>query len=213
MNKNLELIIVQKRIRDLILAEYNPRRATKKEEDQLIESIKRFGFVDPVVVNINPDRKNVIVGGNLRTGIAKEMGYNTVPCVEVNLTIEREKELNLRLNKNTGSWDEERYVGNFTKDLMIEVGFKENELKMYLSEYERRFETKTEKSKYPIVAKLSEKYNYVVIIAENEVDLAYLENFFELKREASYKNRKVGIGRGVRFEDFKKKVENERIKK
>lgn len=211
MNKDSKLIIVQKRIKDLVLAEYNPRRATKKEEDEVKASIKKFGFIDPVIVNINSNRRGVIVGGNLRTGLAKEMGYDSVPCIEVDLILEREKELNLRLNKNTGSWDDERFVGNFTKELMIEVGFKESELKMYLSEYERRFETKTEKSKYPIVATLSEKYNYVVIIAENEIDLAYLENFFELRREVSYKSRKIGIGRGVRFEDFKKKVENERI--
>lgn len=64
--------------------------------------------------------------------------------------------------------------------------------------------------KYSIVPKMSEKYNYVVILATNEIDLAYLENFFSLKMEQSYKNSKVGVGRVVTFEKFKSLIDNAR---
>ena len=44
-------------------AEYNPRKMTDKEANDLTESIKRFGFVDPLVVNSHEGRENVVVGG------------------------------------------------------------------------------------------------------------------------------------------------------
>ena len=43
---------------DLIEAEYNPRELTKEQHKQISDSIKRFGIVDPVIVNTHKDRKN-----------------------------------------------------------------------------------------------------------------------------------------------------------
>jgi ParB-like chromosome segregation protein Spo0J len=43
--------IVMKRIYDLKPAEYNPRILTKKQKSDLEKSIKRFGVVDPAIVN------------------------------------------------------------------------------------------------------------------------------------------------------------------
>ena len=37
----------------LIMAEYNPRQLTKDKHSQLKDSIKRFGLVDPLIVNKN----------------------------------------------------------------------------------------------------------------------------------------------------------------
>jgi len=90
-------------INKLIPAEYNPRQANKKDIADLKNSIRRFGFPDPIIVNQATKRKNVIIGGHLRVHVAKEMGIAEVPVVYVNIpNIEKEKELNLRLNKNTG---------------------------------------------------------------------------------------------------------------
>jgi len=61
--------VVERKIKDLIKAEYNPRELTKDQENQLKDSLKRFGIVDPVIVNVNKERKNIIIGGHQRTKV------------------------------------------------------------------------------------------------------------------------------------------------
>ena len=46
--------IEQVKIKDIIHAEYNPRRLTDEQEKHLTDSLSRFGFVDPVIINRHP---------------------------------------------------------------------------------------------------------------------------------------------------------------
>ncbi|MDD5618571.1 MAG: ParB N-terminal domain-containing protein [Candidatus Omnitrophica bacterium] len=95
--------ITQVKISELKPAEYNPREASEKEYHDLKASIEKFGIPAPLIVNSAPNRKNIIIGGHFRMRIAKDLGYKDVPVVYVNIPIiEDEKELNLRLNNNTG---------------------------------------------------------------------------------------------------------------
>ena len=128
--KNANLNIVDYKTFDLIFAEYNPRELTKDQHQDLKDSISRFGFVDPLIVNTNKDRKNVLVGGHQRLKIAKELGYKKVPCVEVDLTPEKEKELNVRLNKNTGQWDWDALANQFKVNDLLDWGFSRDELQV-----------------------------------------------------------------------------------
>jgi DNA modification methylase len=120
--------IIEKKINDLIFAEYNPRKLTKEEHKQLKDSLSRFGMVDPVIVNTNEDRKNILVGGHQRVRIWEELGNETIPSVEIDLTYEREKELNVRLNKNVGSWDMDMMANHFSVEELTDWGFKAEEL-------------------------------------------------------------------------------------
>lgn len=115
-------------VSNLIFAEYNPRELTKDQHQDLKDSITRFGFVDPLIVNTHKERKNILVGGHQRLKIAKELGYKDVPCVEVDLTPDKEKELNVRLNKNTGQWDWDALANHFDVGELLEWGFTEDEL-------------------------------------------------------------------------------------
>ena len=123
--KNLEVIEVD--INILKPAEYNPRDMTKKEQKDLDNSLDEFGLVEPLVVNKHPDRLNVIVGGHQRFYRLKAKGYTNAFIVYVDLPIEKEKELNLRLNKNNGHfvWD---MMQDFDKDMLKKVGFNSEEL-------------------------------------------------------------------------------------
>ena len=49
------------KIKDLIRAEYNPRKLSRIQEQDLRDSLTRFGLVDPVIVNTHPERKNIII--------------------------------------------------------------------------------------------------------------------------------------------------------
>ncbi|KKR86992.1 MAG: ParB domain protein nuclease [Candidatus Curtissbacteria bacterium GW2011_GWA1_41_11] len=113
---------------ELRSAEYNPRKWDDDAAKQLSESIKRFGLVDPIIVNSAPNRKNIIVGGHFRYEVAKKLGIREIPTVYVNIPdLDREKELNLRLNKNVGEWDW-NLLAEFDENLLADIGFSSEEL-------------------------------------------------------------------------------------
>lgn len=124
-NKKLEIVSVA--INQLKPSEYNPRRMTEKQEQDLTESLKRFGCLDPIIVNMFPSRESIIIGGHQRYKILKKLGYKEIPVVFVNLDEKKEKELNLRLNKNTGEFDFD-ILKTFETDLLLDVGFTQLEL-------------------------------------------------------------------------------------
>lgn len=127
MNKE-QLRVTEVDITALKPSEYNPRKHTKEQMDQLKESIKRFGLVDPLIANAAPERKDVLIGGHFRLAAAKELGFKTVPVVYVTIpNVDKEKELNLRLNKNTGEFDLD-LLAAFDESFLKDVGFSSEEI-------------------------------------------------------------------------------------
>jgi DNA modification methylase len=123
-----DLTVEQVPISELHPAEYNPRKWTDDARKGLTKSLSEFGFVQPIVVNSAPNRRGVIIGGNFKLNIAKEQGLTHLPVVWVNIpNVKREKELNLRLNKNQGEFDN-NLLSEFEKELLAEVGFDSKEL-------------------------------------------------------------------------------------
>lgn len=123
-----QIAIAHVAVASLRPAEYNPRTISKEAFAQLKESIARFEMVDPIIVNSASERMNVVIGGHMRLKAAKELGHATIPVVYVNVPeLEREKELNLRLHKNTGEFDFE-LLAQLDFDLLLDVGFNKNEL-------------------------------------------------------------------------------------
>lgn len=115
-------------IRALVNAVYNPRKISADSLSKLKESIDRFGMVDPIIVNSAFNRMNVVIGGHMRLKAAQALGHETVPVVYVHIEdIEKEKELNIRLNKNTGEWDIEK-LKDFPTDFLFDAGFTNEEL-------------------------------------------------------------------------------------
>ena len=116
-------------ISELRASEYNPRHWSRDAITHLTESIKRYGFVDPLLVNAAPKKRGVVIGGHFRLSVAKDLGMTEVPVVYVSIpNLEREKELNIRLNKNTGEWDWEKLAENFDIDLLQASGFDDADL-------------------------------------------------------------------------------------
>jgi len=120
--------VVEKNVADIIPANYNPREITKKQFAEIKESVDKFGLVDPLIVNIHPNRKNILVGGHQRLQVIIDMGLKTAPCVEVNLDEKQEKELNVRLNKNQGQWNFDNLANFFDVDNLVDWGFDSKEL-------------------------------------------------------------------------------------
>jgi hypothetical protein len=117
----------QRRVRDLIPWEGNPRKISDRQAEQLRASLDRFGVADIPVI----DADGTIVGGHQRCAILMAQGKGDLE-VDVRvpsrkLTDEEFAELNLRLNKNVGSWDFE-VLANMDENLLLSIGFDEEEL-------------------------------------------------------------------------------------
>ena len=126
--------IKQRKISELNPAEYNPRQLTDKQYKQLKNSLKTFGCVEPVVINSNPMRKDIIVGGHQRCKVWADLGNDTIPTVEVELDEAAEMELNVRLNKNTGEFDFDMLSSYFDMEVLKEWGFQDYEFGMTLDD-------------------------------------------------------------------------------
>jgi len=96
------MIIETKQLKDLKPAPYNPRKSNEKQEANLKASLTKFGVVEPIIYN---KQTGYIVGGHFRVRELKKLGIKEVECVIVDLNEQNEKELNIRLNANTGDWD------------------------------------------------------------------------------------------------------------
>jgi len=125
-----------RKIAELIYSEYNPRTISKKQFKDLRESLKKFGLVDAIIINSAPNRENVIIGGHQRTRAWQDLGNDTISCVVLSLPINEEMELNLRLNKNGGKFDDDLLLNYFDEELLFEVGFTVNDLDINIDKYE-----------------------------------------------------------------------------
>jgi hypothetical protein len=116
-------------IADLKPYEKNAKKHSEKQIDAIKNSIKEFGFRQPVVI----DSKNEIIIGHGRYEAAKKLGMTEVPCVTVSDLSEKQvKALRIADNKlNESDWD----LGLLSEELdelsnidMTDFGFNEAEL-------------------------------------------------------------------------------------
>ena len=117
---NIEKIEINK----LKAATYNPRQISTKQYKDLKESINKFGLVDPIIVN----KCYTIIGGHQRYKICKDLDYKDIGCIILDLDKEQERELNIRLNKNTGEFDIDILANEFDIDQLVDWGFKHIDL-------------------------------------------------------------------------------------
>ena len=100
--------IEKKNVKDLLPADYNPRKDLKPgdpEYEKLKRSIEQFGYVEPVIWNRQTGR---VVGGHQRLKVLIDTGITEVDVVVVDMNTEKEKALNIALNKISGEWDTDK---------------------------------------------------------------------------------------------------------
>ncbi len=109
-----------RKLEDLSPAKYNPRKLGKKAKEDLNASLEQFDLVDPIIINTT----GVIIGGHQRVALLRDRGIVEVDVrvPERQLNEVEEKELNLRLNKNTGEFDP-ALLTDFDPAMLVNVGF------------------------------------------------------------------------------------------
>ena len=128
------------KIANLKPAEYNPRIDLKPENveyQRIKRSLVEFGYVAPIIVNT----VMTVISGHQRLKVLKELGYTEIDCNIVDLDKNKEKALNIALNKISGEWDNDKLeellseLRDSNYDLDI-TGFDENEIEKIFKEAE-----------------------------------------------------------------------------
>ena len=135
-------------------ATYNPRQISKKQYNDLKDSIVKFGVVDPIIIN----KDFTVIGGHQRLQVCKELKYKDIDCVVLDLTKEEERELNIRLNKSGGSFDLDILANEFEIEELKDWGFKEIELGLNIDKID--------------IEEEPEQDNYIITIIEDDLKKA-----------------------------------------
>ena len=133
--------IVFKKVQDLKNYKNNARTHSKEQIEEIMNSIKTYGFLDPVEI----DENNVLISGHARVEAAKKMGLKEVPTVTHNHLSETERKgYILAANKlaTKAAWDEQLLAEEFQELLNTDfdlnlTGFDQKEIDELLSSYEK----------------------------------------------------------------------------
>jgi DNA modification methylase len=100
----------------------NARTHSKKQLRQIAESIRTFGFTNPVLI----DRENTILAGHGLVEAAKLLGLETVPCLRIeHMTPEQKRAYVIADNKlalNAG-WDEDLLAEELEALSLLDLDF------------------------------------------------------------------------------------------
>ena len=177
--------VIYKNIKELKPYKKNAKKHPKEQVERIANSIKEFGFTQPVIV----DKNNEVVAGHGRILGAKKAGLKSVPtvCLE-ELTEEQIKAYRLVDNKlNESEWDYnllDEELENLTEDIDMEVfGFSIDALEDETIEVE---------PDVPFTEILNEENNYIVLKFNNKIDWLNAMGLFGIEKAKAYPTRKEG---------------------
>jgi hypothetical protein len=195
----IRMIIEKKKLSELKPAPYNPRQSTAKQEKQLKASLEKFGVVEPIIYN---KQTGYIVGGHFRVRELTKLGYKEVECVIVDLNEEDERELNIRLNANTGEWDWDSLANEWDAEKLDDWGL---DLPIDLDAIK---ETKDipDIGEIEFSEELLLEHNYIVLYFDNAMDWEVAQEVYGLNKVKSKTSaegtQKIGIGRVINGKNF-----------
>ncbi len=175
MGKERRIEICKMKARDIKTGFGNPRKITKQKLEELKESLMVHGDFGIFVI----DDKDNIICGNQRLSVIMDIDENTeLDCKRlIGYSKSELKAINIRDNTHAGEWDMDM-LADWTADLSMDLGL-DNDSKQDL-----------DKQKIEDMEPIRfEKYNYVMIVCDNEID------FNELVRNLGLENRKVRIAK------------------
>ncbi|EKR72008.1 ParB/RepB/Spo0J family partition protein [Leptospira noguchii] len=103
---------------DIVPNPYQPRVFGKEEVSDLVESMKRLGLIEPIVVR-KSGKKYQIVAGERRYQAAKILKWNTIPAIETSASEDKCFEMALAENekrKSLNPWEVGRAIQFLRKE-------------------------------------------------------------------------------------------------
>lgn len=198
---DLELKIEYVDVADITPSPDNVKLHPPKQIKRLRASITKFGFLTPMIL----DKDGTIIAGHGRYIAAKELGLVKLPCVRSeHLSTEQVNALRVIDNKIAETGDDEDKLLTVVRDFKIEylemAGIDPSKFDPVLNDLAKFDNTNCE---YPLVPKFSEKYSGFIIVAENDIDCAFMENALGVEVSKSYKTKAIGRSYVITAEKFK----------
>ncbi len=133
MNKARKEQLTWMPISSLVALKRNPQYCTPRQMESLKESIRRDGFVVPVLIRKIPRKKDryEIVSGNHRVMAARELGMIDVPCVLIAMTDKQAQRLAVNLNTIHGEPNPELlapFLAEMDDDVLASIHLEQSEL-------------------------------------------------------------------------------------
>ena len=184
----------QRRLKDLVPLEHNPFGKISQENRRRLESkVVRLGVFESATLDQNGVLLTFNKRHNLLMGLGRGEELFNVLVPNRPLSDAERQEIILASNVNEGQWVQEILDEYFDSELVASVGLStaalEAEMAAALPGAPAPKEAEPE---YPIVAEFSEKYDAVVIVCRNEIDLNFLREVLKLEKSQSYKSTEVG---------------------
>ena len=200
----------------------NPRK--KQNIKKVVNSIKEFGFQQPIVV----DKKNIIIVGHSRYEASKELGLDKVPVIIADLSPVKAKAYRIadnRINQDS-EWDFSKLTLEFKEISKLDfnldsLGFEKNELDDLIIDEVKGFtddDAVPDKPKKP-KSKLGEIYqlghhrvmcgdatkeeDVNKLINNNNIDLLYTDPPYGINIKGDRTARNTGLAPNHKFKDFK----------
>ena len=170
----IDIKIEEIKLADLKAYENNPR-INDKAVKYVADSIKKFGFLVPIVI----DKDNVIVCGHTRYLASQELNLKTAPCIRAeNLTDKQIKAFRIADNKihEKSSWNNDLLKEELTQlqDFgfnLEELGFLNFELDYILSDNTENFINDLEENDFNSVNPLNEFFSMTFVFPKDKEEL------------------------------------------
>lgn len=113
----------------------NPRKLSRTQAQHLEKSIRKFGYIDEIIVN----QDLTVICGHQRLRILKGLGFKEIDVRVPDRQLEplEVKELCIRHNKNVGEWDWDILGNEWPVEELMEWGFDPKDLQIAEDEEEK----------------------------------------------------------------------------
>jgi hypothetical protein len=183
------------KLEDLTPQERNPRKGSVTD---IVESMREFGQHREVVVQ--QSTSTVIVGNHVFKA-AEVLGWEEIDAFVVDDDDAKAVRRGIADNAvgDKGTWEEE-LLGQVLQEVGAVPGYDGRDVEKLLA----KLAPKQEKAEptYPLVPRLNEHYDYVMIFATTETDWVWLQTRLQLRREKSYKSKAVALSHVLTVERF-----------
>ena len=175
--------IEQMNIGDIYPYQRNAKKHDKRQIDNVAESIKQFGMVQPIVI----DKDNNVIIGHCRLLACKKLKMRNVPVVKLeDLTPEEANKLRILDNKlNESDWDMDLLLPDVS-------GLDWNGFDIDWGEEKGKIKNENEDGEVEFSEILGEENNYLILQFKNDIDWLQALSVFEVKSVKCYSTRKDG---------------------